>query len=171
MLATKEALQRPVTGYFLAPFLEINDSVSSLSGYLGHFHRLKKAGKLVDAGEFVYIAFSGEDVPATLKEHPLFDGVEKGRNVAVARFRLPSEVISKVLPHFVEGKYSQFPQELVNRVFPRDPSHRYFGNRLIIDKDDHVRRMLEEELGVEISPDLELWQKYRLDRETFELEA
>lgn len=171
MLTTKEALARPVTGYFLAPFLGINDPVSSLPGYLGHFHRLKKAGKLVDSGEFVYIAFSGDDVPATLKEHPLFDGLEKGPGVVVARFRLPSEVIHEVLPHFVQGKYSHFPRELVNRVFPRDPSHRYFGNRLVIDKDDQLREVLESELGLKISPELELWQTYRLDKETFEIEA
>lgn len=169
MLCSKEVIGAPVTGYFLVPFLGLKFSISSLPGFVSYYHRLKKNGVYQDEGQYVYAVFDGEDVPAIVRSLPMVDAIEVINGRSVVRLRLPDEVVEQIVPLFIQGKYSHFPKELVDKYFPRDPNDLYFGNRLVIMKDDSIRQQLAEELDVSIPPDVELWQTYNPSKETLEI--
>lgn len=161
----KKLLSHPVTGYFLSPVLGMK--LGGEKGFVRYAHRLKEGDKYLDEGQYLYVLFKGDSVPDKCLMHPLLDNVIEKGEFRILRFRLPQDVVDNVIPLFMQGKYSKFPKEYLDKYLSEDTQ--FMGNRMIIEKDPTFKAELEEFLGMSIDDDLELWDKYRPDKESLDI--
>lgn len=104
-----------------------------------------------------------------LMGHTLFVGHEDYGDHVLYKFKLP-ENAQKLMKLFVQGKYSEYPNEV--KVQIRDfVQLRGFSNydRIyrIMQKDDELRKQMESELRTPISPNAELSSPPDMDAENF----
>lgn len=69
------------------------------------------------------------------------------------------------------GKYSKIDRDYVVKHFPNDPGHRYYGNRLVLDRSPILRKLIEKELDVTLPKGAEVWSKPSLTSEVYAYET
>jgi len=82
-------------------------------------------------------------------------------------FTISEEDREKVVKPFMEGKYSQIDRAYVDKYFPAIPSHKLYGNRLVLDRSKVFKQMWEEKIGVELPEDAEVWSRPTPQNETY----
>lgn len=105
-----------------------------------------------------------------LMNHTLFIGHEDYGEYVLYKFKLP-ENASKLLKIFIEGKYSQYPEEVKTTI--RDfvqvrGFSNYYRIYCIMQKDEDIRKDMERQLGIKISPDAELSSPPDMEAENFQ---
>ncbi len=104
-----------------------------------------------------------------LMNHTLFVGHEDYGDYVLYKFKLP-ENSKKLLRLFIDGKYSEYPDEI--KVAIRDfIESRGFMNydRIykILNKDEETRKQMEKQLGSPIAPTAELSSPPDMEAENF----
>jgi len=111
----------------------------------------------------VLIEFA-DTLPQILTEHlqskPTFvEDYEPQKGKRIFVFRLPEEVKEAYTFKILEGKYSEADRSVVDRLFPNDPHHSHYGNRLILEKSDVWKKQIEKEIGVSLADGAEVYSK------------
>ena len=118
----------------------------------------------------MYLAFS--EIPETLdgelRSLPSFEtSYVTSTGDVMYVFALSEEVQKSVVQPFLEGKYSTVDKTYVDAHFPNLPAHRLYGNRLVFDKSERLRKMWEEKIGVTLADDAEVWPAPRKKDEVY----
>jgi hypothetical protein len=82
-------------------------------------------------------------------------------------FKLSEDEQQKLVKPFVEGRYSKIDRDYVEKFFPNVPHHRLYGNRLVLDKSPRLKEAIEDELGVTLPDNAEVWSKPKLEYELY----
>lgn len=162
------------TSMFLRPLLELEmctHSPAYLGTYLGDAHRDTDETAW---GSKLYVAFRGEVAK-------MFDQYLRASSRFVEAyspkdgdtlyvFTVSETELEKVVKPFMAGKYSKIDRDYVVRHFPNDPGHRYYGNRLVLDKSPVLRKLIERELDATLPKGAEVWSKPDLKKEVYAYE-
>lgn len=159
------------TSMFLRPLLDldlITQSASYLGTYLGD---ATLRGQEATWEDKLYVAFRGEVAPLFdqyMRRSPRFVNAyspQEGDTLYV--FELSEDEVAKIVKPFTEGKYSEVDRDYVSKHFPNNPSHRLYGNRLVFDRSEIMRKAIENELGVTLAKGAEVWSKPKLENELY----
>ena len=141
--------------------VNIFDPAYYLDSYSGDIHR--EEYRNWKKGEFVLLEFAAT-LPQSLTKHlqssPTFvEDYEPQKGKRIFVFRLPEEVKEAYTFKILGGKYSEADRKVVDRLFPNDPHHSHYGNRLILEKSDVWKKQLEKEIGVSLADGAEVYSK------------
>jgi len=154
------------TSTYLLPLL--NRSRKSLkfeSYYVGTF--LDETGKYL----LLLYRFTGTEIYKQFEDSMLNDTLCVGHHEynpyhVMYRFRVPEEYYSDI-EHFKKGKYSRFSKKLKSQIL------KFYGGDTnisqIVNRSETLRKQIEEELGVNISDELELASKPILTEEIYNI--
>lgn len=79
-------------------------------------------------------------------------------------YTIPEDKLVSVVGPFLVGKYSQMSTTYVDKHFPDDPTHKLYGNRMVIDKSPRWVTYWSEK-GVELPENAEVWSRPDLSKE------
>lgn len=126
---------------------------------------------LEEVGDFFYFLYNDtlpEYKTAAFEAHPDFVAKytpETGK--VMFKFRIPADVKSTIVTPFLDGKYSQVDKTYVDTHFPNDASNKNYTTRQVFEKHPAMRAYQEDRTGVELPPDAEVWDKVKIENETF----
>lgn len=128
---------------------------------------------IVDVDEFpklglLYRFFQTDDYKqfeAEMKKHPMFDRiVETDLQHSMFVFRFPEKAILDV-EHFLEGRYSEITENTKQNILNFNVINKDSGIGSILYKSEQRRKQLELNLGAELKPELELYDKPVVEEE------
>lgn len=158
-----------------------NMSKTYLLPYLKDYIDLEYLKKLENTyifynGEYKFCMqyeFSGKkgftDYEARLMSNEYFvEAVDISKTQVIYVFDFPEELLP-IVEIFIEGRYSYLPEKekikrFLSENFRIDASHRIFH---ILDRTQMLRKMMEDQLGVEIPEELDLADPPDIDSEEF----
>ena len=85
--------------------------------------------------------------------------------------KIPTKYKKEVVTPFLKGEYSKISKEYVNAHFKQTTTGgSYSTNWLILTKDKSLRKFLEDQIGVPLPPDAEVWSRPRKEDEIYNYE-
>ena len=85
--------------------------------------------------------------------------------------KIPTKYKKEVVTPFLKGEYSKISKEYVNAHFKQTTTGgSYSTNWLILTKDKSLRKFWEDQIGVPLPPDAEVWSRPRKEDEIYNYE-
>jgi hypothetical protein len=155
------------TTYFILPVLDLQGSFKEIKkdgfidSYLGWTKHLENA-----YGQYIYVLFDKNLIPASrlqeLDNHNALIDKKLMDDVIVYIFSMNNDFKKDVIEPFIQGKYSQIDRKFVQQAHPTHISEdtlSYGKNkaRLVLDKSPEIREEWEEQLGVKLPTNAEVW--------------
>jgi hypothetical protein len=180
---SNEFLTKTCTSLFLVPLLGIQkvalDEMGFISGYLGD------VSQEVQYDEAIYMLFKPEDQElfglfvrneTNTNKRNLIDDYDYDGRYTVLVYQIPEKFISDY-KLFLEGKYSEF-SDAAKKMFPEETPVIVRGHREILpsfayrvfNKEERMRKWIEDLLGVKLDKDAECWTKPNLEFEKLNID-
>ena len=163
--------ERNITTRFILPALKMNQSEVGLP-YLINGYLYRDAND-THSGDYVYLCYRYIDTDGyrthetSLKKNPLFmQMIEVDREHTLFKFKIP-EIYQKSIQLITEGKYSQITEEYKRTILRYHKIGSKSDLGYILYRDPEAVKRLEEELGVHLTDEIEIFQKMKKRNETF----
>lgn len=86
--------------------------------------------------------------------------------------KIPPKYKKDVIEPFLKGEYSKIDKEYVNAHFKSSTINgSYSTNWLILNKDKSLRKFWEDQIGLPLPPDAEVWSRPRKEDEIYNYES
>ena len=152
------------TACFLTPAVHINYSKTIYTGeYVGTYSGDVHYTSDDTWGEYLFFVYKetiDEELLNHFRSRPNYVTEycpDKGLITFV--FSFDEFTKERIVAPLLEGKYSKVDKGYVDRHFPNQHLHRLYGNRMVFDRHESMRKMWEERIDVELPKNAEVWSK------------
>ncbi len=124
-------------------------------------------------GEYLFLMYDenkvDEDQLSVIRKNRYYvDEYSPEPNRLMFQMKIPTKYKKSVVTPFLQGRYSEMDKEYINTFFnPTSGIGGYSTNYLILTKDKSLRKFWEDQIGIPLPHNAEVWSRPRKEDEVY----